>query len=277
MDKRHRKPKARRDGDRSTARAAPGTVDGGAAVIVGVHPVRERLANADGIRELLILEASASGSRHDDITARAAAGRVAVRRVDGPTLDQLAGGAVHQGIALLVEPRAPWDQHQLLSAVEAELAQGHAPLLLALDGVTDPHNLGAAMRSAAAVGALAVIVPQDRAVGLTPIVRKAAAGAAERLPLAIVTNLSRCLRDLQQLGVWVVGLAGDEGSDSLWALDLKHACTIVAGAEGQGLRRLTRETCDHLARIPMVAGTESLNVSVASAVALYECLRQRTS
>ena len=149
-------------------------------------------------------------------------------------------------------------------------------LLLMLDGVQDPHNLGACLRSAEAVGVDAVVVPKDRAVGLTPVVRKAAAGAAERVPVSAVTNLVRTLEKLKQLGYWVVGLAGDAEED-LYEVDLTGPLVVVMGGEAEGLRRLTRETCDRLVRIPMTGQIESLNVSVATAVCLYEAYRQRRS
>jgi 23S rRNA (guanosine2251-2'-O)-methyltransferase len=147
-------------------------------------------------------------------------------------------------------------------------------LLLILDGVQDPHNLGACLRSAAAAGATAVIVPKDRAATLTPTARKVAAGGAERVPLVRVTNLARCMKDLQDAGIWIVGLAG-EAEASLYSVDLKGPMAIAMGGEGEGLRRLTREHCDYLAKIPMASGMESLNVSVAAGISLFEALRQR--
>ena len=147
-------------------------------------------------------------------------------------------------------------------------------LLLVLDGVTDPHNLGACLRSAEAAGVTAVVVPKDKAAGITPTVRRASAGAADRLAFFAVTNLARTLKALKDKGVWLVGLAGDVSGD-FYALDLKGSIAIVMGSEGEGMRRLTREACDFLARIPMRGGVESLNVSVATGVALFEALRQR--
>ncbi|MGH8184750.1 MAG: 23S rRNA (guanosine(2251)-2'-O)-methyltransferase RlmB, partial [Rhodanobacteraceae bacterium] len=150
---------------------------------------------------------------------------------------------------------------------------------LVLDGVTDPHNLGACLRSAAAAGATAVIAPKDRAVGVTPVVRRASAGAVDRVPLIEVTNLARTLRELKDAGVWLTGLAG-EAEASLYDIDLSGRVALVMGGEGEGMRRLTREACDHLARIPMPGGdfgrgVESLNVSVAAGIALFEAVRQR--
>jgi 23S rRNA (guanosine2251-2'-O)-methyltransferase len=148
------------------------------------------------------------------------------------------------------------------------------PLLLVLDGVTDPHNLGACLRSADAAGVQAVIVPKDRSASLTPVVRKVACGAAETVPLVAVTNLARTLKQLQQRGLWVVGTAG-EAQQYIYELDLKIPTVIVMGAEGAGMRRLTRENCDYLARLPMAGGVSSLNVSVAAGVCLFEAVRQR--
>jgi len=147
-------------------------------------------------------------------------------------------------------------------------------LVLVLDGVQDPHNLGACLRTAEAVGVTAVIIPKDRAVGLTPVARKAAAGAAERVPVVAVTNLVRTLEKLKGLGYWVTGLAGEE-TESIYDVDLTGPTVLVMGGEGEGLRRLTGETCDRLVQIPMVGKIESLNVSVAAAVCLYEAFRQR--
>jgi 23S rRNA (guanosine2251-2'-O)-methyltransferase len=147
-------------------------------------------------------------------------------------------------------------------------------LLLALEHVQDPHNLGACLRTAEAVGVDAVIIPKDRSAGLTAVARKAAAGAAERVPVIAVTNLVRSLERLKELGYWVTGLAG-EGTEDLYGTDLTGPTVIVMGAEGEGLRRLTRETCDRLVHIPMKGKAESLNVSVATAVTLYEAFRQR--
>jgi 23S rRNA (guanosine2251-2'-O)-methyltransferase len=162
-------------------------------------------------------------------------------------------------------------------ATEADLADRVAAggtLFLALDGVTDPHNLGACLRSADAAGASAVIVPRDRSASLTPAAAKAASGAAETVPLISVVNLARTLRTLREQGVWAVGLAGDTGT-SLYQIDLTLPTVLVMGAEGEGLRRLTRDTCDHLAAIPMAGSVSSLNVSVAAGIGLFEAVRQR--
>jgi len=169
-----------------------------------------------------------------------------------------------------VRPLKPWDEHDLA----AELSEIEDALLLVLDGVTDPHNLGACLRTADAAGAQAVIIPKDRAAVVDGVVRKVAAGAAEFVPVASVTNLARTLEMLKERGIWVVGADG-EAQQTLYAADLKRPLALVLGAEGSGMRRLTRESCDFLVRIPMAGRVESLNVSVAAGVALFEARRQR--
>lgn len=162
------------------------------------------------------------------------------------------------------------DEEDLYALVKAQ----KAPLLLILDGITDPHNLGACLRTADAAGVHAVVTPRDRAATLTDTVRHIACGAAENVPFIQVTNLARTMEKLQGLGVWLVGLA-DEGGQLLYDLDLKGPIGVVMGAEGPGMRRLTGEKCDFLARIPMAGKVECLNVSVATGVCLFECVRQR--
>jgi 23S rRNA (guanosine2251-2'-O)-methyltransferase len=183
-------------------------------------------------------------------------------------LDLKAPGLRHQGVVAYM-PAAHFRGEDAL-----EVPATPQRLLLALEHVQDPHNLGACLRTAEAVGVDAVIIPKDRSAGLTAVARKAAAGAAERVPVIAVTNLVRSLERLKELGYWVTGLAG-EGAEDLYGTDLTGPTVIVMGAEGEGLRRLTRETCDRLVRIPMLGKAESLNVSVATAVCLYEAFRQR--
>lgn len=194
-----------------------------------------------------------------------------VRMVDAAELDRRAGDVKHQGVLAWVSGGSVLDEQDLAALLEG---LGHPAFLLVLDGVQDPHNLGACLRTADAAGVDAVIAPRDRAVGLTPAVRKTAAGAAETLPFVQVTNLARCLRELQQRGIWVIGAAG-EAEQLLFQADLRGALALVLGAEEKGLRRLTRENCDLLVRIPMQGSVASLNVSVATAVCLYEAVRQR--
>ena len=178
---------------------------------------------------------------------------------------------VHQGVVAAVSESQEWTEDDLLAQLAAS---DKPPFLLVLDGVTDPHNLGACLRSADGVGVQAVIVPRDKSASLTPVVRKVACGAAETVPLVRVTNLARCLRALRDQGIWLIGTAG-EAEANLYQADFTGPVALVMGAEGKGMRRLTREHCDQLIHIPMLGHVDSLNVSVASGVCLYEALRQR--
>jgi len=237
--------------------------------IVGINPVEGALANDPSrVREILVEQ----GIHNPRVTALVdEAKRLGVRVHARPRamLDKVSDHARHQGVAANYEVPAAKSEHDL-----ADLLQNDNALFLVLDGVTDPHNLGACLRSAAAAGVAAVIAPKDRAVGITPVVRRASAGAVDRVPLVEVTNLARALRDMKDAGVWLTGLAGD-AELSLYDVDLKGKSALVLGGEGEGMRRLTREACDHLARIPMPGAMESLNVSVATGVALFEAVRQR--
>lgn len=190
---------------------------------------------------------------------------------DRDALDKACEGGNHQGVMLRVRESQARDINELEAALEA---LPHKPLLLILDGVTDPHNLGACLRSADAAGVDAVIIPRNKAVGLTPVVRKVACGAAEVIPVYAVTNLAQCIDKLRERGIWLVGAAG-EAEKSIYDTDFRGNIAIVMGAEGEGLRRLTREMCDYLAHIPMAGSVSSLNVSVATGVFLFEALRQR--
>lgn len=185
-------------------------------------------------------------------------------------LDERVGG-VHQGVVAAVSESREWTEDDLLAQLAAS---GKPPFLLVLDGVTDPHNLGACMRTCDAAGVQAVIVPKDKSATLTPVARKVACGAAESVPFVRVTNLARFLRTLQDQGVWLIGAAG-EAKATVYQADFKGPVALVMGAEGKGMRRLTREHCDQLINIPMLGHVDSLNVSVATGVCLYEALRQR--
>jgi 23S rRNA (guanosine2251-2'-O)-methyltransferase len=239
--------------------------------IGGINAVQAALEGERGrVRELWI-EARAKNPRLAELADLAKTAGIAVQHVAPDALARALPGIKHQGVAVQLTAAVnlgEGDLDELLGRVEN-------PLLLVLDGVQDPHNLGACLRSAEAAGAAAVIVPRDRAVGITPVVRKAAAGAAERVPLIRVTNLARTLKTLKEAGVWIVGLAG-EAEQSLYAIDMRGPIAIAMGGEGDGLRRLSRENCDFLAQIPMRGQAESLNVSVAAGVALFEALRQRS-
>ncbi|PVY78880.1 23S rRNA Gm-2251 2'-O-methyltransferase [Tamilnaduibacter salinus] len=184
-------------------------------------------------------------------------------------LDQRVNG-VHQGVVAAVAEARAWQENDLMDLIE----RTEAPLLLVLDGVTDPHNLGACLRTAEAAGVLALVAPKDKSAPLNATARKVSSGAAETLPLVKVTNLARCLRRLQDAGLWVIGSAGEAGA-TLHQADFRGGVALVMGAEGKGMRRLTREHCDQLIRIPMVGAVESLNVSVATGVCLFEAVRQR--
>ena len=246
--------------------------------IAGINAVAAAIEHdADNVREVLI-EAGAKNPRLAEIETAARRKDIDVRRVAQQALDGVAGGLRHQGAVARYAAAKTWNENELQGLVEA--AEGRA-LLLVLDGVQDPHNLGACLRSAAAAGATAVLIPKDKAVQVNATVRKTSAGAADRVPVVQVTNLARAMRELQKLGVWLYGLAG-EADASLYDIDLRGNVALVLGGEGDGLRRLTRENCDQLVNIPMPGvdaegGVESLNVSVASGVSLFEAVRQRVA
>ncbi len=195
---------------------------------------------------------------------------VSIQQMGRKTLDDKAKGANHQGIIARVKPTKALNEHDL----DDILAQHEQPLLLVLDGVTDPHNLGACLRNADAAGVAAVIVPKDKSAPMTATVSKVACGAAETVPLVRVTNLARTMRALQEQGIWIVGTAG-EATHDIYQAKLTGPLAIVMGAEGDGMRRLTRETCDDLIKIPMAGSVSSLNVSVATGICLFEAVRQR--
>lgn len=237
--------------------------------IAGINAVSAALEAGQDLAEVLI-DGKAKNPRLAEIGSAAKSAGIALRFVPLDQIERQAAGARHQGVIARVQSTRIYDERDLEGLIEAAAK----PLLLILDGVQDPHNLGACLRSAAAAGATAVIVPKDRAATLTPTARKVAAGGAERVPLVRVTNLARCMKELQDAGIWIVGLAG-EAEASLYSVDLKGPMAIAMGGEGEGLRRLTREHCDYLAKIPMASGMESLNVSVAAGISLFEALRQR--
>jgi 23S rRNA (guanosine2251-2'-O)-methyltransferase len=238
-------------------------------LIFGFHAVHARLRHhPDSVREIFV-----HAGRHDprlrDLLAAAQARSARVVLVDAQRLQGLVGHGKHQGVVARVEPiRMAYTLQDLIAAAGAQA------LLLVLDGVTDPHNLGACLRVADALGAHAVVSPKDRSAGLTPTVAKVASGAAETVPFIPVTNLARALEEMKEQGLQVVG-ADQAGAESLPDADLTGPLAWVLGAEGEGMRRLTRERCDRLVRIPMLGRVESLNVSVAAALCLYETRRQR--
>jgi 23S rRNA (guanosine2251-2'-O)-methyltransferase len=244
-----------------------------APVAYGIHAVRVLLARHPQRVRRVLLAGGRDAGRLAEIHALAGRAGAQVSAVDDATLDRLAEGARHQGVVAELVPRAGDPETQLEEALEA--AAG-APLLLVLDGVQDPHNLGACLRSADAAGVAAVLVPRDRAAGLTPVVRKVAAGAADTVPVVTVVNLARTLRALKERGVWLVG-TDDAAERTLYEADLTGPVALVMGSEGEGMRRLTRECCDQLVSIPMAGAVESLNVSVAAGVVLFEAVRQRSA
>jgi len=239
----------------------------------GLHTVEGLIAETpEQVREITV-----AAGRHDRrlgaLIAAAELHGIVVHRLPGGELDRLLPGARHQGVvATLAGQSTEKFREQDLSTFLAGLTS--PPFLLILDGVQDPHNLGACLRTADAAGVHAVIVPRDRAAGITPVVRKVASGAAETVPVFTVTNLARTLRELKETGVWLYG-ASDNADTSLYDTDLRGPLALVLGSEGKGLRRLTRELCDYLVAIPMAGRVESLNVSVAAGVLLFEARRQR--
>jgi 23S rRNA (guanosine2251-2'-O)-methyltransferase len=243
--------------------------------IAGINAVSAAIEHdAENVREVLI-EAGAKNPRITEIEEQARRKDIDVRRVATQALEGVVGNLRHQGVVARYAAAKTYSENDLEGLVQA--AEGKA-LVLVLDGVQDPHNLGACLRSAAAAGATAVIFPKDKAVQVNATVRKTSAGAADSIPVIPATNLSRTLRDLQQMGVWIYGLAGDAEA-SFWSLDLRGNVALVLGGESDGLRRLTRENCDQLVKIPMPGSSdvESLNVSVASGVTLFEAVRQRAA
>jgi 23S rRNA (guanosine2251-2'-O)-methyltransferase len=238
--------------------------------IYGLHAVRVLLERHPARVVAVRLAERRESSRVRDIEELAHRHQRPVERVAMHSLRQQLGEVAHQGVVALITPLPPWSEDELLGA----LGSAAAPLLLALDGVQDPHNLGACLRTADACGALAVLVPRDRAAQLTPTVRKVAVGAAETTPVVAVTNLVRTLKLLKGAGLWVVG-ADAAGGKLARQVDLTGPAVLVLGAEGTGLRHLTQQNCDFMVRLPQLGAVESLNVSVAAGMLLYEAVRQR--
>lgn len=241
------------------------------SLVYGLHAVRAVLTRRPGDVLRLSIAAARDDARMRELRELATTRGVKPAPASAESLDAETGGAAHQGVVAEVRPSAPLNENSLLDLLTA---QSQPALVLVLDGVSDPHNLGACLRTADAAGATAVVAPRDRAAGLTPVVRKVAAGAAETIPFAQVTNLARALRDMKAAGLWIAG-AAEDGDKSLFDADLTGPLALVMGSEGRGLRRLTRESCDFTLRLPMQGAVASLNVSVAAGIALYEALRQR--
>ncbi|MDT8442273.1 MAG: 23S rRNA (guanosine(2251)-2'-O)-methyltransferase RlmB [Desulfuromonadales bacterium] len=240
--------------------------------LYGINPVREGLSGEHRQPLELFVEEKASGKRIDEILTLARDRGVPVRRRRRQDLDRLAGLPHHQGVVLGMEPFPFVEFEDLLTRWQTS---GHPGLFLLLDGITDPHNFGAILRNADAACCQGVILARDRSCPVTNVVVKASAGAVEHLSLCQVTNLARTIEQLKAAGVWVFGLASATASQSLYATDLRGHVALVIGSEGEGLRQRTRELCDLLVEIPMLGGVASLNAASASAVALFETVRQR--
>jgi 23S rRNA (guanosine2251-2'-O)-methyltransferase len=242
-------------------------------VLFGFHAVGVRVKTAPQSIIEIYFDPTRRDARMRQFIERATESGVRLIEADGPRLAKLSGGHGHQGVAARVsEIKQVHSLDELLEGIE----KIEAPLILVLDGVTDPHNLGACLRVADGAGAHAVIAPKDHAVGINATVAKVASGAAETVPYFMVTNLARTLNELKERNIWIIGTS-DDAPKTLYQVDLKGATALVLGAEGDGMRQLTRKTCDELISIPMCGGVESLNVSVASGVCLYEARRQRTA
>lgn len=239
-------------------------------VLFGFHAITVRMKTAPKSVIELHVEANRRDARMRSFADRAREAGIKIVETDGERLDKLAGTSRHQGVVARVEVVAmPHSLDEVIEAVEGP------PLLLVLDGVTDPHNLGACMRVADGAGAHAIVAPKDHAVGVNATVAKVASGAAETVPYIMVTNLARTLNELKDFDIRVIGTS-DDAERTLYDLDLTGPVAFVLGSEGDGMRQLTRKTCDELVRIPMAGAVESLNVSVAAGVCLFEALRQRT-
>lgn len=244
-------------------------------ILLGFHAVRARLQQAPESLQQVFYDAQRRDKRVQQLVDMLKQVGIQVVPSKREYLDELSAGARHQGIVGQAKTLSlATDIDTLLDDLQSQDVQ---PLLLILDGVTDPHNLGACLRTADAAGVHAVLAPKDRAVGLTTVVRRVACGAAETVPYMQVTNLARTMRHLKERDIWLYG-TDDQARQSVHSIDVANqAVGWVMGAEGEGLRRLTREHCDNLVRIPMFGTVESLNVSVATALCLYESVRQRAS
>jgi 23S rRNA (guanosine2251-2'-O)-methyltransferase len=242
-----------------------------ADLLYGVNPVREALVG-EGRKPLELLTIGTDRSaRQEELLTLARQRQVKISYRERRELDRLAGHSHHQGVLLRLDPFSYCDFSELLAAWQNS---GRPAFFLLLDGITDPHNLGAILRSAEVAGCQGVILAKDRSCPVTPVVEKTAAGALAHLPLCQVTNLSRTIEDLKKAGIWCYGLAGEEGAQQLFSTDLTGNLALVIGSEGKGLRPNVRLHCDGLLAIPMRGRVGSLNASVAAAVALFEVVRQ---
>lgn len=238
--------------------------------LAGFHAINTRLSKAPETIRQICFDRSRRDKRLQSLLDKSAQKKISGVPVESDYLDELSGGVKHQGVVALVDPL------DLALSIDEVFDQCQGmPFFLILDGVTDPHNLGACLRTADAAGVDAVIAPKNNSATMNATVRRVACGAAETVPYITVTNLARSMRELQDRGVWLIGTS-DQATGSIYDTDLKRAHAWVMGAEGKGMRRLTMDTCDELLQIPMRGTVESLNVSVATAVCLYETLRQRS-
>jgi len=240
--------------------------------VYGLHAVAALLESRPASIKKLMVADVAADRQLAPLLAQAVAAGISIQRINRKQLDQQAPDSRHQGVIAVVRETTSGINERQLPDFLAALTE--PAFLLVLDGVQDPHNLGACLRTADAAGVHAVILPQDRAVGITPVVHKVACGAVESVPVFTVTNLARTLRQLRDAGIWIYG-ASDSAEQRLYDIDLLGPIALVLGSEGKGMRRLTREHCDHLLSIPMAGRVESLNVSVAAGVVLFEVRRQR--
>lgn len=242
-------------------------------LLIGIHAVASALGTGAERVVRAWVTRDARNPRVKELEKQARKAGIPVETVPRATLDDMAGGTRHQDIIASLEGTTllgERDLDRVLESVEGD------PLVLVLDEIQDPHNLGACLRTAEAAGVHLVVITKDRSAGLTPVVRRSAAGAAEVIPVLVATNLARVLRHLKDRGIWLTGAAG-EGATELWDADLSGPTALVVGGEGEGLRRLTRDLCDLLVRVPMAGTVESLNVSVATGVCLFEIIRTRTA
>jgi len=239
--------------------------------VAGLHAVETLLRKNPGLVERVLIKQGRDDKRLQKIIDLMTKNHIVIDWVDNKALDHEAGSLRHQGVLAFSRPATTKYENDLWQFIE-QLQK--TAFLLVLDGVTDPHNLGACLRTADAAGIQAVIIPKDKSAGITPVVRKVASGAAETVPLFQVTNLARTLDTLKDMGIWLTGTS-DKAEQTLFETDLTGPVALIMGAEGIGLRRLTEERCDYLVSIPMIGSVASLNVSVATGVCLYEALRQR--
>ncbi len=244
-----------------------------AKLIYGINPVMESLKGRQRKALELFVDRSSASPRLSAVREEAGRHRVTISQVSRQELDQLVGGERHQGVALRVEECAAIEFEDLMQRWRGSGTKG---LFLVLDGITDPHNLGALARSAEASGCQGIVLPKDRSCPITATAEKASAGALAHLPVCRVTNVSRTLEAFKQEGFWVFGLAGEPGSLNLFEADLRGNIVLVVGDEGRGLRDNVRKHCDSLLAIPMRGAVSSLNASVAGGVALFEVLRQQS-